>query len=76
MTVKFYCENVDDISIGTKVISHVGNAGSVIEIESDMRDCDGSYGKGFVILWINGKKSFMTKSEIDIWYKHNIEFCY
>ena len=72
--VTFYCENINSIDIGTDVLSAVGNIGVVIDIDNAMRDVDGSYGKGFVVLWEHGGMSMFPKSDLDTWYKHKVIF--
>lgn len=62
-------DSSDDIVVGTKVWTGFTNKhGVVIKCKKNMRDCDGTYGPGFVIQFEGVPHvSEMTKSEIDGW---------
>ena len=72
--VTFYCENINSIDIGTDVLSAVGNIGIVMDIDNAMRDVDGSYGKGFVVLWEHGGTSQIPKYDITLNFKDKFQF--
>lgn len=63
-------DSSDDIIVGTKVWTGFTNKhGVVIKCNETVRDCDGSYGPGFVIQFEGVPHvSEMAKTEIDIWY--------
>ena len=72
--ITFFCSNVDDIFNGTEVISAIGNFGIITEIGINMRDCDGNYGVGYIVLWEHGGTSQIPKYDITLNFKDKFQF--